>query len=381
MVLSVSSGRSVRIFATCAATIVLVAACRQPRTPPPLQPDAELAAQLEKRKADKAFYQSAENMTAAQVDALEASLDRTPEDFDALRKLRHFYQVSGQKVFGWNEMVARRRPHILWMIEQHPEHELAMWPVSADADPAGYRAAAQRWLAQAAKPDASETVLVNAARFFARTDRPIAEQLLLRARAAITAPDRQRALSSRLGHLYADVIKGPTDPGNGAPLARLDADTYARDVRRRLTESDDAAVLAAAGDTLAHTFGDADRQRLGVQLLQRAVQIDPQQQRARALLVAFENHDRNQLLTDKVRLRAAALAGGDIAAKVAARQLLTPGEREKLRDARPQAVSELSEAERFALLPQLAGSDYMLAESSDWNKDRPGAAPPRRSAR
>ena len=70
-----------------------------------------------------------------------------------------FYQQSGQKVFGWNEMIARRRPHILWLIEHHPDHEMDVWQVSADADPVGYAEAKKRWLAQTAKPDASVRVL------------------------------------------------------------------------------------------------------------------------------------------------------------------------------------------------------------------------------
>jgi beta-lactamase regulating signal transducer with metallopeptidase domain len=361
------------VFATSACAILIVVACREERTVPPLQPDAEVAERLEKQRADQAFYESAKNMTAADVDALEASLKRTREDFEAIKKLQAFYQQSGQTVFGWNTMIARRRPHILWMIDNHPEHELAMWPVSAEADPVGYAEARARWLAQTRKPDASEIVLLNAARFLARADAPLAEQMLLRAKAKATAPDRVRQVVNRLGYFYGDVIRGPVSPRNGSPLTSIDSDTYAREVRARLTRSDDAPVLASAGMVLMRTYGDDARRQVGVQLLRRAVQIDPQQQSARAQLAAIEHESVRRPVGEKVRGRAAALAGGDIGAKLAARQTLTQDERRKLREAEAQAVAELSDAERFALLPDLANRDYMLAESFGRDTDRAAA--------
>ena len=150
-------------------------------------------------------------MTAEQVNALEASLKRTPEDFDALKKLQIFYGPSSeQKVFGWNEMIERRRPHILWLIEQHPEHELAVWRVSADADPIGYREARARWIGQTTKPDATAKVLSNAAHFFTEPEPRLAEQMLLRAKTL--DPEGQTVArivpfrdywAYRLGNVYA----------------------------------------------------------------------------------------------------------------------------------------------------------------------------------
>ncbi len=367
----ISRARKAVLFASCAAAIVIVVACRQQRTVPLLQPDAEVAAELERQKVGQAFYENAKNLSAAEVDALEASLKRTPEDFDALRKLQIFYQWSGQKVLGWNEMIARRRPHLLWVIEHHPEHNLAMWQVSADADPVTYAQAKQRWLIQVAKPDVNERALLNAAYFFERSDQPLAEQMLLRAKAMATAPARQRALASQLGWFYAHVILGPTDPRDGSPLSRMGSDPYSRDVRRRLAESDDAVLLAAAGRRLALTYRDEDRRRLGKQLLERANQLDPQHPNARTSLVTMDNQERSRWLTEKLRRRAATLAGGAITAKIIAQERLSEEESAKLRDAEPRAVSELSETERFILLPELAEMAYMRGESLYWNKDRP----------
>ena len=359
------------LLTACAAAIAIVVACRQHRETPPLQPDAAVAAEVDKSKASHALYEGAKNLTAAEVDALAASIKRTPEDFGTLEKLKVFYQWGGgQKVFGWNEMIRRRRPHLLWVIEHHPEHNLAEWQVSAEADPIGYAQARERWLAQVAKADVKEQALLNAAYFFERSDQPLAEQMLLRARAMATSPARQRALSSQLGWFYGKVILGPTDPRDGSPLSRIGSDPYARDVRRRLADSDDAGLLAAAGGRLGQTYRDEDRRRLARQLLERAIQLDPQHAKARASLVTNDNQERSHWLNEKLRRRAATLAGGEIAAKMIAQERLTDEESNKLRDAEPQAVAELSEAERFVLLPELANMGYMRGESLYWNKDR-----------
>ncbi len=345
--------RTAGVLAACATAILVVVACRQPQpAPPALAPNPEVAERLEQQKARQAEYERARNMTAAEVDALEQSLKRTPEDFGTLSTLRTFYQTSGQRVLGWNEMVARRRPHILWLIENHPEHDLAMWQVSAQADPVTYAEAKKRWLKHTASPTASEKVLANAALFFFAEEPRIAEELLLRYKA-----------SARLGELYASVVTGPTDPRNGAPLTAFDSDPYARDVRRRLLASSEAKVLSIAGMRLSRVYSDQNRQRFGIQLLQRAVQLDPNDARAREGLIAFEVHDREWELREKLRAREAALVGGSIAERVSKGWGLTPDEQRALGDKEPEALAAMPENERFELLYQLPATRYMGAES------------------
>ena len=379
-----SRGHKAAVFVACAAAILLVAACRRQAVAAPLQPDTEVAQQLEKQKADRAFYEAARSMTAEQVNALEASLKRTPEDFDALKKLKIFYGPgSGQTVFGWNEMIARRRSHILWLIEQHPEHELAVWRVSAAADPAGYGEARKRWLAQTEKPDATAKVLSNAARFFTEPEPRLAEQLLLRAK-ALDPDGRTVARTSgspnywafQLGNLYAGVINGPRSPRDGKPLTPFDSDPYAQEVRRRVAESDNPALLVASGQVLIQTDADEDRQRLGRLLLERALQIDPQQDIARRLLASKEERDRNAKLSEALRTATTKRASEQIAAKLRARQALSEDEERQRKDLEEQALADLPEADRFAMLPGLADREYMSAEYRDFTKkDRAGARP------
>ena len=279
-----------------AGVIVLGVACRStPPAPAPLQPDPEVAQRLERQKEAAAREERARNLTAADVIALEASLKRSAEDFDTLRMLRSFYRASGAKVFGWNEMVARRRPHIVWLIENHPERDEALWFISADADPVGYAEAKSRWLAHTNEPDAPEAVLSNAAAFFGQHDPRLAEQLLLRARGQ-APPDRVASFSSQLGYLYAGVINGPRSPKNGAPLTPFDSDPYARQLREQLLQSEDARVMASAGEMLSRTFQDEERRQLGIRLLERALELDPSLARTRQTLIAMREHDRMQAI-------------------------------------------------------------------------------------
>ena len=363
-----SRTRKAVVFATCVAAILIVVACRQPQSVSALQPDPTVAEELAKQKERSAFHERAMNLTAAEVDALEKSLTRTAADLEALRTLHTFYQQSGQKIFGWNEMIARRRPHILWLIEHHPDHEMDVWQVSADADPVGYAEAKTRWLAQTAKPDASVRVLSNAAYFLGRADAPLAEELLLRAKGMTTGSERAGVLF-QLGRLYGEVLLGPADPRDGSPLTRIDSSPYVRDVRQRLATSDDASLLSTAGERLAHTYRDEDRRQLGRQLLERALQIDPQQIRARRLLMTQDANARSLQLNTKVRRRAAALAGGVITARQISRERLTPQEQAKIDEMEPQAVSELSDYERFVMLPELAFMAHMRGVSR-WSTDR-----------
>jgi beta-lactamase regulating signal transducer with metallopeptidase domain len=311
------------LFATCAIAVALVVACQQqPAAVAPLTPDPEVAARLERQRANEAFYKSAANMTAAEVDALERSLKRTPEDFESLRKLQQFYRSgSGQKVFGWNEMIARRRPHLLWLIENHPDHDLAAWTVSATSDPVGYAEAKKRWLAQVAKPDASEKTLLNAAHFFDRYDPRSAEELLIRAEAF-----------RELGVFYAGIVNGYTSGGN--PVRRPDDDEYQKIALQRLLTSDNAAMVGAASDRLG--FGirnQADRDR-AAQVLRRALALDPKRERARELLDSFERQEQEAGLNESLHRRGLELAGKEIAAKIEQRQALTDVEKATLQQAR-----------------------------------------------
>ncbi len=357
----ISRLRTATVFVACAAAVVIVVACRRDLAPPPLQPNAEAAAQFEQYKRREALVEEVKKLEPSEIDALEASLKRRPDDLETFEKLRVFYLISGHTVFGWNELIERRRPHILWVIDNRPDHELAMWRVSPTADPITYAEGKKRWLAQAAKPDAREKALSNAAFFLEEGDPELAVRTLMR----IKDPGSR---ARRLGALLGAIVRGPTSPRDGSPLAPLDSDPYPREVRRTLEESQDATLLAAAGWQLATAYRDEARRDLGRRLLARAVQIDPQQQAAARMLAGIEERERTAAVHEKIGARAAEIAG--VAGK---KPPLSRDDLAKAREAEPQAVAELPERERFAVLPELADSAYMGAESFEWNKDAAAA--------
>jgi hypothetical protein len=82
---------------------------------------------------------------------------------------------------GWNEMVAARRPHLLRIIERYPDSNYTRWPIPRRLDPDGWAQARAIWMKHVSAPEASSKVLANAASFFAVSEKPVAEELLLRA--------------------------------------------------------------------------------------------------------------------------------------------------------------------------------------------------------
>lgn len=210
--------RKAVVAASCSAAILFVAACRQQPPPPvPLQ-GPRVSATPDRPSADREFYRTAREMTPQQVAELEASLKRNPEDLASLRKLLVFYwsALSSGKALGHEKGMAARRAHILWLIRHHPESELAgsvearIFLAGRDSlvDPVGYAQVRQLWLAHTRRPDVSEVVLGNASRSFEAAEKPLAEEMLLRARDR----DPTGPWTRRIGSFYAAVLVGSYAP-------------------------------------------------------------------------------------------------------------------------------------------------------------------------
>jgi beta-lactamase regulating signal transducer with metallopeptidase domain len=107
------------VAAVWAAVILPGVACSQ--NPPALAPDPELAAELKSDRERVTAWEAARDLTLPQVAQFEAEIARNPDDLDVTRQLLTFYTQSGQKLIGWNRMVAARRAHLLRIIERHPE--------------------------------------------------------------------------------------------------------------------------------------------------------------------------------------------------------------------------------------------------------------------
>jgi len=375
----VSRTRKALVALGCAAAVFVPVACRrQPAPPAPLREDPQYAEQRAKQKAQSDFYKAAQDMSPQQVAELEASLKKDPEDLVTLEKLLMFYapiseEVKGEKgkwapicaqVIGERECIAARRPHILWLIEHHPDNKLAgdwgarIFPTTLDplADPAGYAAAKKLWLEKTSPSDVGVAVLKNAAAFFEASDKPLAEKMLLRAQAL----DPKGHYSYSLGRLYALVLVGSNSSMPLNVVRTVSAEeahsAYAQEIRKKLAETTDAELLTTAADYLDpwarrlyenHKI-DFDPVALAKSYLERAIQLNPQ-------LLQAQTRLRNQRIVERsARLRVIL-------------QNVT-------KDAEYQTIAALPEAEQFEFLPGLAIGAYLEGENADYYKhDTTGA--------
>ena len=342
------------VAVSCVAAMALAAACRQ--APKALTDDPATAESRARNQAEQQLVNEAKAFNAQQAAALEAALVKNPEDLTSLKKLLVFYSTSGAKVHGEKPTVDARRRHILWLIQHHPEDELAgswgarMFPTALDElpDPVGYAEGRKLWLAQTARADTPSAILANAAMFFEVADKPLAEQMLLRAQAL----DPKPAWSYRLGSLYYQVIVGSNASMPLGVVRSVNRDAhgpYAEEVRQKLAASSDVNLLVTVGERLTlrgrllfDGHIDFDPFPLGKQYLERALQLDPKSDRAHAAL-----------------WRARAVEGQG---HTPAALLRLPFEEQH------RNIAAMGEGERFPALAELAQTAYIQGDSADYYK-------------
>jgi len=361
-----SMTRKISVATACVIAIVLIMACRQQQPPPspPLNPNPEISARLQRERESTAFYNAAKSMTAQQAADLEAVLQKDPENPDARKKLGIFYRASGQATIGWNETVAARRRHILWLIEHEPGGAAIVgWgTIYPQYDPAGYAQAKKLWLAHIARKDAPIDILSNAAYFFSNTDKPLAEQLLLRLEAMDPRGPKPRVRdnvyysgwSERLGELYATAIMGLTEGtwriGGYKTTPEEARSPFALEARKKLEATKDSGILGGAAEVCySRGYEQPELRAEALSYLERAVQANPNAPGLRRQLEMWRMRDRT--LTLSARLRG------------------VPHEKQAA------VVAALADTERIALEPSRTDMEYMQAEYFEYvKKDRAAAA-------
>jgi hypothetical protein len=289
---------------------------------------------------------AAQSMNAQQVEQLESGLKKNPDDLVAREKLIYFNERANN--------VDGRRPHILWLIEHHPDHELlglpqvriSSVPSAPLGDPQGYAAAKQLWLSHIARADANVSVLSNAAFFFEVPDKVLAEELLLRAQ--MLQPEGRWV--DRFARLYALALMGATDArtsidfagrvGNVFVLASsaLEAQSsFAQAVREKLNTTKDPQLFTALGRYLMGSSRQGSP--LAKSYFERAVQLDPQNVEARRSLLEIRSRD--------------------LAPQIDAMLMKLP------KESRYEAVTALSSRDRFIASRELAMRSYSQANSMD----------------
>jgi hypothetical protein len=348
-----SGPRRAALALGCTAALVLAIACRQQIAAEPLRPDPEVARSLAANQANQERYQAAMALSVEDAAALEAALEKNPHDLETRQLLISFYHSSGKVL--WDQKIAGLRRHALWFIENPPTGENVSIPIiSGRHDPEGYAEGKRLWIERTSGDDVPARELSRAATFLGIHDGPLAEQLLLRGQKG----DGAEAWPFRLGHLYAGAIAGSIEAN--APLTdpvRAQS-PFAQHARRTLAATTDPIMLATAGQRLTATFRSAgdDVVELGRTYLERAVQLDPENVRARSTLASLQANER--LGEIRGRLRAAG-----------ARDAF-----DEFTDTMYAAVSALPEHDRLVYLPSAAESAYMRAENIEFtSRSKPDA--------
>ena len=198
-------------------------------------------------------------MSSYEALVVEERLKTKPDDLtDRARILGYLFSQSLTAVGPAGTIEARRR-HILWLIENHPEAELAGLS-EATIDPAGqsladrpgYEQARRLWLEQVQRRPADAEVLRHAAKFFTLPDKETAERLLKQGQ---KAEPQNAAWGEELAFLYAlgvMAIDGLTK--NGLPTSvdvAQESGPFARKSRQALQSSTRASEVFIAGRILS----------------------------------------------------------------------------------------------------------------------------------
>lgn len=146
-----------------------------------------------------ALTQVGRNLTKQQADQLEQTVAAKPDDLDSRTKLLGYYFLRYRK-----DPVnkAARTKHVLWIIANRPEEEIAGNPecsLDVISDPEAYTEAKKLWQDHVAKNPSSVPILNHAASFFLLRDRQLAEEYLKKLQ---TLEPTKAEWKDRLAHLY-----------------------------------------------------------------------------------------------------------------------------------------------------------------------------------
>lgn len=367
-----SPARSRLALTLCGLFVVSGLACQQQIAP--LREDPDLAASLKNQRERNQVAAAARALSLDEANRLAAAFEKNPDDLDTAAKLLIFYRESGQKLMGWNEMVAARRSLLLRLIERHPESELVYWPLPQRLDPEGWTRARDLWMKHLEPAGASAKIMSRAVSFFAISEKPMAESILLRAERTNPGGPQPRVEGNvyyspwiaQLGQLYARAIVGSDDDTlfnvvRSVSLAEANG-PFAAAARKKLAETDDPLLLRSAGTYLWRNAGGRDglvgdqqvklgfdHRQLGQSYLDRAMALDPDSEATKQLAAARE-HDADWAAMMEI-----------LRSKVGPDWHSAPTDR----------FASLSDSERLDVFPLMGDHAYMAAENAENSaKDR-----------
>ncbi len=219
-------------------------------------------------------------LSASEVAGMEAKLKSDPHDWSTRLSLLAYYWSSAKLRMSKQEIVAARRRHILWTVENRATAtdvfdmpELEMSNKGPLGDPEGAREAEQAWQHAIAGHPQDNQILLNAAWFCAKSDPAFSEKVLQQANSR-GGDDLQ--WNSMLGWLYATVMVSAPDG------------VFVEHAHSALAHSQNAALVAAAAPVLARPepqfsttpqprvwFARPEYIELAEELAARAVSLEP----------------------------------------------------------------------------------------------------------
>jgi hypothetical protein len=219
-------------------------------------------------------------LTPSEVKAMETKVKSDPHDWSTRLSLLAYYSSSADLRASKPQIVAARRRHILWVIENRPTAtdifdiaELQMNNKGSLADPDGAKEAEQAWQRAITQHAQNNQVLLNAAMFCATFDPAFSEHALQQAK---SNSHDDPYWDGMLGWLYATTLLS----GAGG--------TFPEHARSTLIASHNAPLIAAAASLLARpqpNFSTTPQPRvwfsrpkdidLAEDLAARAVSIEP----------------------------------------------------------------------------------------------------------
>jgi hypothetical protein len=183
------------------------------------------------------------DMSAAAANQLEQKLLVKPDDLSSRIKLLGYY--SGRN---WDSGAGYvRQKHVLWVIEHHPESEIAglrYAQLDPELDGEVYQKGKSIWLKHAKLKPKNATVLGNAAEFFMLNDEATAESLLVKAG---SVDPKNPTWPKRLTQIYLGQMGEQLGPNRVKFAAKA------------LVQQDKALKLATRGVDRLHLLPDAAR--------------------------------------------------------------------------------------------------------------------------
>ena len=296
----------------CAVVLVIAIACRQQVVATPLREDPEIAKQLAEQKVRTERFQAAIHLSLAEIDALEARIEKDAEDWDAREQLVTYY--SAGTTVPWDRKVPGLRKHALWLTQHHPEGRIAPPALSPEYDPQGFADAKRLWEKHLAHPNASPYLIYRAAQFFWPYDKPTTERLILRGQSidpdAAVLKTRRPANTggyewhAQLADLYGAALLGTTAPWTRTYDATRAASPFAQEVRTTLETSRDARLLARVAAHIVDARVKEKRVPEMVELarryMDRALELDPASRPALALKARLDSQERRDAVWSAV---------------------------------------------------------------------------------